>query len=120
MTTMKRGLVVLVAVLAIAWAAFAQGGSAVGTWNCTATDQTHAQWPWTLVISSSSGTLSGTATGHAGTFPLSNVNFDGTNLTFSVSSSDQSYSAQLKVAGTSMTGTYSGSSSGTVTGSLQQ
>lgn len=120
MITAVRRLVLLAVVLGLAWAGWAQSASAVGTWSCVATDQTYAKFPWTLVISNSGGTLSGTTTGHAGTFPLLNLNFNGTVLTFNVTTDDQSYSAKLTVSGTTMTGTYSGSGSGKVTGTLQQ
>ena len=91
----------------------------MGTWNCVATDETLAKSTWTLVIADNGGTLSGTTTGHAGTFPLSNLGFDGTNLTFSVATADQSYSVQLTVTGNTMSGTYSGSSGGRVRATLQ-
>jgi len=120
MKTMTRKLVLLAALLALAWVAWAQNSAVVGTWNCVATDQTPARWPWTLVISSNGGTLSGTTTGHAGTFPLNNLSLSGTTLTFSVTTSSQSYSVRLTVSGTTMSGTYSGSSSGKVTAAPQQ
>ena len=120
MTTILRRTALLAVLFGLASLAWADNSAVVGTWNCVATDGAKAKWQWTLVIADNNGTLSGTATGHAGTLPLSNMAFDGTNLTFSVATNDQSYSVQLTVTGTTMSGSYTGTDNGTVQARLQQ
>jgi len=97
------------------------GNAAVGTWNCVATDRDNGDTAnWTMVITADSGgNLSGTVTGGPGQFTMVNPVLNGNTLTFQVASGNLSFSAQLTISGSSISGTYSGSANGTVAGDKQ-
>ncbi|UCF35726.1 MAG: hypothetical protein JSU96_12905 [Acidobacteriota bacterium] len=94
------------------------GSDVQGTWQLTAVADSGDEYDLILTLSEADGKVTGTLGNDEGFLDLAEVEFDGTNLSFSILTPEAiEYEVKLKLEGDTLKGTFRGdnSSSGKVT-----
>jgi hypothetical protein len=113
---MNRGLTLL-GIILIAAGLLAAAPALVGTWNCSTTDRDGNPIQAVFTVKEDGGKLVGNVMVEDIVAPISDVVADGNDFRFKVTIQEQTFEVQLKVAGSTLEGTWArGDRKGTLKG----
>ena len=102
---MNRGLTLL-GIMLIAAGLVAAAPALVGTWNCSTTDRDGNPIQAVFTVKEDGGKLVGNVMVEEIVAPISDVVADGNDFHFKVTIQEQTFEVQLKVAGSTLEGTW--------------